>query len=283
MASPRIFAKLVNVTKQAIRDRCTDAVFERGQDYCEEGRIQRINRFGDIITAAVQGSTLYELTIEVGPSTINPRCSCPYDGPGDCKHIVAVLLDIVDAPPSDERDRVQAVLDDVADEDLRAFVIDTFAIRPELRDQFLARFDDTDMASKSVEEYRAEIEGLFNQHTEEYPVVVDAIDFSRFFDIAEQYQERDHYRSAATVYRALFEAIDDNIHLVDAAYDHYAQVLRSAIDGYVDCVHVAELDADAFESYARVLDERASTGADIHREQFMDALEELEEFEEFGE
>lgn len=280
---PRTFATIVNLTEQAIRDRCADAVFERGQNYREEGRIQRIERFDDIITAAVQGSTLYDLTIEVGTSMINPRCSCPYDGPGDCKHTVAVLLDIMNDPPSDERDRVQAVLDDVADEELRAFVTDLLATRPELRDQFLARFDETDTASKSVEEYRAEIEGLFDQHIDEYPVVIDAIDFSRFFDIAEQYQERDHYQAAATVYRALFESIDDKIHLVDAAYDHYAQALQSAIDGYVDCVRAAELDPDAFESYAGVLDERASTGADIHHEQFMDALEELEEFEEFGE
>lgn len=264
----------MNVNQQTIRDRCTDAVFERGQNYRAEGRIRRIERFGDTITAAVQGSTLYDVTIELGASAIHPRCSCPYDGAGDCKHVVAVLLEVADDPPNDESDRVEAVLDDVSNDDLRAFVTDVLARKPDLRDRFLARFDDT--TGKSADEYRTEIEHLFDQHTEDYPVIVDAIDFSRFFDIAKQYRDRERYLAAATVYRALFEAIDDNIHLVDAAYDHYAQALRSALDGYVDCVQAADLDADDYESYAGFLDERASRGADIHRDQFMNALDELE-------
>lgn len=264
----------MKVTEQAIRDRCTDAVLERGQNYRQEGRIQRIERFDDHITASVQGSTLYDVTIEVDASSIDPRCTCPYDGAGDCKHVVAVLLDVADDPPQNDSDRIEAVLDDVPNNDLRAFVTDALARNPDLRDRFLARFDNT--TPKSVDEYRAEIESLFDEHTDDYPVVVEAIDFSRFFDIAEQYRERDRYLAAATVYRALIETIDDNIHLVDAAYDHYAQSFQSALDGYVDCVLAADLDDKEFESYAGFIHKRASAGADIHREQFMTALDEIE-------
>ena len=54
--------------------------------------------------------------------------------------------------------------------------------------------------------------------------------------ITEQYRERDCYRAAATVYRALFEGIDDNYNRIDAAYHHYVKALQSALDGYVDYV-----------------------------------------------
>jgi len=38
----------VNVDEATIRERCTDAVFERGVNYREEGHIQRLDRFDDL-------------------------------------------------------------------------------------------------------------------------------------------------------------------------------------------------------------------------------------------
>ena len=267
----------MNITEETIRDRCTNAVFERGLNYRDEGRIQRIGRFDEVVTAAVRGSRLYDVTVDLGGAIVDPQCTCPYEGAGDCKHVVAALLEVAADPPPDESERVEMVLADVSDDDLRAFVVDVLAHNPELRDRFLARFSDT--TSKSVEEYRVEVDRLFGHQTEDYPVVMEAIDFSRFFDIAEQYRERDHYLAAATAYRSLFEGIDDNIHLVDAAYDHYAKTFQSALDGYVDCILAADLNPEEFELYTGVIDERASTelGSAIHREQFMNGLEDLED------
>lgn len=267
----------MSINEGTIRDRCTDAVFERGRKYRGEGRIQRIEQFDKVVTAVISGSRLYDVTVDLGGSDVDPQCTCPYEGAGDCKHVVAVLLEVTADPPPDESERVETVLEDVSNDDLRAFVLDTLTHAPELRDQFLARFGDT--TSKSVDEYRAEVNHLFDKHTEEYPVVVEAIDFSRFFDVAEQYRERDRYSAAATVYRGLFEGIDANIDIVDAAYDHYAKTFQSALDGYVDCVLATDPSPEKFELYAGVIDERASTevGSDIHREQFTKALDELED------
>jgi uncharacterized Zn finger protein len=265
----------MNLDEDTIRDRCTEAVFDRGQNYRQEGRIKRRNRVGNVVTAVVRGTRAYDVTIAGLESTLDPRCTCPYDGPGDCKHVVAILLTLVDDPPADEAERLDTLLDDISTDDLRAFVLDTVTRRPALRDQFFARFGGP--TGKSVNEYRTEVDDLFDEHTEDYPVVVGAIDFSRFFDLAEQYRENGHYQMAATVYRALFEGIDDNIELVDGASDHYARNFQDALDGYVECVTAAELSSEAIESSLAVLDERASSGADVHRERFADALSRLEE------
>ena len=257
-----------------IRETCTDAVFERGRNYRDEGRIQRIERFGDVVTAAVRGSSLYDVTVELGENTVDARCTCPYQGTGECKHVVAVLLDVVANPPQDESEHVERVIEDVSSGDLRAFVRDTLAENPDLREQFLARFGDD---HKSVEAYRERIEELFDQHTEDYPVVTEAIDFSHFFESAEQYRERERYRAAVTVYRALFEGIDDNHGRIDAAYDHYAKALRSALDGYVDCVLAADPSDGEFEQYAGALEAQAMSEPRINEEQFRRALNALEE------
>ena len=150
---------------------------------------------------------------------------------------------------------------------------DALAENPDLREQFLARFGD---GGKSVEKYRDEIEGLFDRHTGNYPVVTDAIDVSHFFELAEQYRERERYQAATTVYRAPFEGIDDNHARIDAAYDHYAKALRSALDGYVDCVLAANPSDAEFERYAGTLEAQAMSESPVNDEQFRRALDSLE-------
>jgi len=46
------------------------------------------------------------VTVELGGRGIDAQCTCPYDGPGDCKHVVAVLLDVAAGPPDDESERI---------------------------------------------------------------------------------------------------------------------------------------------------------------------------------
>ena len=264
----------MTIDETTIRNLCTDAVFDRGQRYRNEGRIQRLERFDDIVTAVVQGSSRYDVTVERGEKAIDARCTCPYDGAGECKHVVAVLLDVTADPPRDESERLGSILEDVSADDLGAFVRDVLVDHPELRDQFLARFGAT---GKPAEAYRTEIEHLFDRHTQDYPVVTDAIDFSHFFELAERYHGRGRYLDAAAVYRALFEEIDDNGTRIDAAYDHYAKTLQSALDGYVECVLAADPDQDEFEKYVGVLADQAASEHPANTEQFYRAIDDLEE------
>jgi len=91
-----------------------------------------------------------------------------------------------------------------------------------LHEWFLARFGDD---HKSVEEYREEIAQLFKQHAD--PTVFDAIDFSRFFEIAERYRDHDRYLAAATVYRAVFEEINEKYNWIN-----YARTIQRALDDF---------------------------------------------------
>lgn len=76
---------MTTVSRDAARELCTDAVYERGRNYLEDGRIQRLTRFDETITAVVSGSREYDLTLDLSSAEFDPRCSCPYDGPGICK------------------------------------------------------------------------------------------------------------------------------------------------------------------------------------------------------
>ena len=262
----------INIDKQTPQTRSTDAVFKRGKNYRDEGRVQHLDRFDDLVTASVAGSKLYDVTVDFGGNSIDTQCTCPYDGGGDCKHIVAVLLEIVDGPPQDESKHIETVLEDVSTDGLREFVGDVLATHPELREWFLARFGDD---HQSVETYREEIAQLFKQYAD--PGVYEAIDFSRFFEIAEQYRDRDRYLAAATVYRAVFEEVDEKSTWIDGAYDHYAKTIQTALDGYADCVLATDPTPEEFETYAGVLEARTSTEPPINNEQFRRALGNLED------
>lgn len=263
----------MDIDIETIQDRCTDALFERGQTYRKENRIRRISRFDTVLTAEVQGSNFYNVTVECAERDLDVHCTCPYDGLGDCKHIVAVLLQTVSDSPPDKSNRVDDILDNRSKDELRSFLQEVLSRNPKLCDQFLARFGEK--TCKSASEYREKVDKLFETHSLADGLVFEAIDFSHLFDLAEQYQNRGQYRAAAAIHRGVFEGIDDNIQLVDAAYDHYARSFQVALDGYVESVQQADLDPEEFESFSSVLETRTSTGTDFHREQFGRALEKL--------
>jgi len=269
----RRYATIMTVTEDTIRDLCTDAVYERGENYLADGRIQQLSRFDDTITAVVRGSRDYDLTLDLSAEEFDPQCSCPYDGPGVCKHIVAVLLRLADGLPDDESEQIDTVLERAGADELRVFLTEALRTDPSLRDRFLARFGES--TTRSVDELRAEVDRLFEETNPDYGVVFEPIDFSELFDLAGEYRAQEEYRSAATVYRAIVEGLDDNMNLVDGAYDHFAQAFQRALDGYVDCVANADFDAQETSNCVQLLDERAASGTDYLRDQFVKAADEL--------
>lgn len=260
--------------RETIRECCTEAVFERGQTYREEGRIRQLDRFGDTVTARVQGTELYETRVHLDSDEFDPHCTCPYTGPGECKHVVAVLLAVADDVPDDESGRIDDLLADVSTEGIRTFVREELTRNPEMRERFLAEFGDE--PTVTPEEYRQEVDRLFDQHTKEYPVVTGAIDFSQLTDLAERYRENGNYEQTAAVYRGLSEGIAENMNLVDGAYDHYSQTFQSALDGYVECLATADLDDATVEEHAEYLETRVGEAVDYLARRYEKALDDLE-------
>jgi len=265
----------MDVPGDAVRDICTDAVFERADRYRSEGCIREIHRVDTTVTAVVSGSRQYDVRVDLATDGFAPWCDCPYDGPGTCKHVVAVLLRCVDDPPPDDGDRLDAALDGADADELRAFLRDELSADADLRNRFLARVGEP--TRQSVDELRAAIDRRFEETNPAYYVVFEPIDFTQWFDLASEYREQGQYASAATIYRALVESLDDNMERVDGAYDHFSRAFSRALDGYVDCVETAERDAAAVTDAIAFLDERATSGTPLLAEHFEQAAVKLRE------
>ena len=263
----------MDVTEEAVRNICTKAVFKRGENYLDEGRIGEIYRVETTVTAVVSGSRQYDVRIDLTADEFDPWCDCPYDGAGTCKHVVAVLLRCVDNRPPDEGDRLETVLEAADTDDLRAFLRETLATNAVLRERFFARFDEA--STRSIDERRTAIDRQFEETNSDYFVVFEPIDFSEWFDLAAEYREQERYAPAAAVYQALVESFDDNMERVDGAYDHFSQSFMQALDGYVDCVAATDREADAAADAVAFLDERASSGTPFLAEHFERAAADL--------
>ncbi|WP_227015652.1 hypothetical protein [Haloarcula sp. JP-L23] len=176
-------------------------------------------------------------------------------------------------PPKDEGEQVERLLQDADPDALRSFLLGELVRNHDLRNRFRARFDDE---GRSVEEYRDDIDQLFDEYTVEYPVVTEAIDFSHFFEQAEQYRTRDRYSEAATIYRAVAEGVETNEDRIDAAYDYYARTFQTALDGYVKCVQAADLDDGERQDAIAALSERAGEAIGPYAERYQDAVDTLD-------
>ena len=265
----------MDVTEDAVQDICTDAVFERGETYLAENRIREIHRVDATVTAVVSGSHQYNIRVDLAADRFDPWCECPYDGPGACKHVVAVLLRCVDEVPTDEGDRLDAALDAADADDLRAFLRETLATDAALREQLFARFGES--STRSVDELRAAIDRQFEETNPEYYVVFEPSDFSEWFNLATEYREQGRDAPAAAVYRALVEALDDNMERVDGAYDHFSQAFTRALDGYVDCATTVDRETDGATDAVAFLEERVESGTPFLPDQFERAATELRE------
>jgi len=264
----------MDVTEDAIRDFCTDAVFKRGESYLAEERIGGIHRVGTTITAVVSGSRQYDVRVDLAADGFDPWCNCPYDGPGACKHVVAVFLRCVDDIPPNEGDRLDAALAAADPDALREFLRDTLATDAALRERFFARF--VESSSRSVDELRAAIDRRFEETNPEYYVVFEPIDFSEWFDLATEYRKQGRNASAATAYRALVESLDDNMERVDGAYDHFSQAFTRALDGYVECAATADREGDGATEPLAFVKERVEWGTPYLADQFERAATELQ-------
>ncbi|MEF8821835.1 MAG: SWIM zinc finger family protein [Halovenus sp.] len=262
-----------------IRDLCTSEVFDRAVTYRDEDRIQRIDRFDQTVTAAVQGSQPdpYEVEIEFGddraePTEIDATCTCPYDWGGYCKHIIAVLLELTegDIDLVDEREAIERVLSEAHPEELRDFLLDECERNTDLRRRLLTQFEEQD--TQSLYDYKKEMSQQYRaSHTYRY----DGPSFDEFHDLAETHREQGNPLEAATIYRAMTEVRIENMDMVQ---DYYGEDFEAELDAFVECVHKADLDHENKREYIDYLFERWTSddpAVGTFSGQYVDALWEL--------
>ena len=158
---------LPNLTPEHIRQRCTPQSFTRGTEYFHDGAIGNPVRHDWTLSATCHGTYPYRVSVELMPTGIAAtRCSCPYDGDGDCKHIVALLLTYIHTPERiDAIDSLIATLAEKPKARLLNVISEVLKRKPNLTPivrLYADKFDDTeDTALTLLEVYRERIDCIF--------------------------------------------------------------------------------------------------------------------------
>ncbi len=124
------------LNEAAIRALASDASFARGRAYRDDGAVASLVRRGDTVTAEVAGSGIepYRVTVRIaGGAVAEARCTCAYEWGGACKHIVATLLSVIEAPAAiAERPTLDDLLRRLDREALAALLLKRAAFDPDL-------------------------------------------------------------------------------------------------------------------------------------------------------
>ena len=159
-------------------------------------------------------------------------------------------------------------LEEIPPNVLRAFIARELAADPELKQRFHSFLDTSDL---DVYELRDEIESKYGYRT--------APNFTRYEERAESYIKDGRYRDAATIYRAMFEAMRGHLHEFDphqGGFEH-DETFQDAIASYATCIRDANLPHQDKRTYIEYcfdqwLNEHADGGFPQH---FREALWEI--------
>lgn len=86
----------VSISHELLKKLSGAAAFARGMDYFKNGHVVELNHGAKRVTATVQGSDLYRVTLKFSGRGLEGGCDCPAsEGVDFCKHCVAVGLQLM--------------------------------------------------------------------------------------------------------------------------------------------------------------------------------------------
>jgi len=199
------------LSTEDIKKLCTESSFERGIEYFRMGNVTDLEQFGNRITATVEGTNDYKVTIYTDKNTITATCTCPYDWGGYCKHIVATLIALSENYPKIEGNKdkkekkVKKILNNLSLSELKDFLMAEFEKNPPLIDHFTIYFLGKGSKERSLYDYKKEINLSYYEVSDRHGFIEygTEVDFSYIRDLADRYIKVGNPLEAATIYQAL--------------------------------------------------------------------------------
>lgn len=145
-------------------------ILARGEGYAAGGNVGDLRVGEDRITAAVYGSSVYRVSIELENGwPTEMRCTCPYaDGGSYCKHMAAVLckassMKLPDKSEAGTETDISDLLENADRDELIAFLKELLMNDPSIANSFRARFCER-LSEGDMWELKREADEIFRSH-----------------------------------------------------------------------------------------------------------------------
>ncbi|MCQ3932392.1 MAG: hypothetical protein DPW16_18240 [Chloroflexi bacterium] len=242
------------ITLAQIRARANSQSFTRGEQYFRQNAISNTVKHGNIIEADCTGSRSrpYHIQATIDETGIlSTSCTCQYSYEGDCKHIVALLLNYLKRPEDfEEHPPIEGTLQKRTKEELIKLIQTMVRHYPDLQALVDRPIPSTDshLAPVNTTRFRKELRRTFESFGDYFddhaatPIdVVDSITKS-----AEDFVDMGDWRSASAIYQAILDEFLDGNHeyLLDDEGE-LIESLNTAVEKLAACLGQSEiLDSD---------------------------------------
>ncbi|MBN1313368.1 MAG: SWIM zinc finger family protein [Anaerolineae bacterium] len=245
----------LNLTEKQIRDRADSNSFAKGQSYYKGGAISDMVLRGDRLEGLCEGSqpSPYRVLIKFDEDGIaDASCTCPYDWGGDCKHIVALLLNYLNEPEKfEERASPDDTLKERSKEELIALIREMIERQPDLEALIHRPMPGHRPRATPVdtESYRKELSYALDGY-DEWDASPSFQAVSSVAHTAEEFGKHGDWPSARAIYSTILE---EGLDADDYLYDGYSGLdvaLGEAIDGLIECLKQSAITDDNNERQA---------------------------------
>ncbi len=230
--------KIKFLAPSQIKEISTEASFERGEEYYMEDRVMspRISR--SAVTATVTGTHQYAVNVSLRPGKRSYSCTCPYDYEGVCKHIVAVLLYVMDNGNEMLKDDalfstgIRSILSSISSKQIRDFVLSEVDRDEHVRKQFLVRFGG--MQGMLLRDYGREIQAAYANAQNGDDYWGEPVDLDEFFADASACSNAGDHSAATRIYYEIAKNAARNMYDTDYPEDS-REYIEKAICGIASC------------------------------------------------
>jgi hypothetical protein len=225
----------------------SDSILSRGYKYFTQNRVENLEEVEpDTWIAEVQGTDIYNVTIELDGNEISDwQCDCPFEGE-ICKHVTAVLYELTDdnkgkgektkqkkAPK--KGNEIEIIFSKVSTEDLRNFLTNQFAYHSGLKNSFVAYF--AEYLEENVEnKYRLIVQSFYKAAKGRYGFVdYDSAlrlsgSLSQLLDKAYDLLENRKLPECITICKVLLEEVPIFLQSTDDSSGSVSGILDSVFD-----------------------------------------------------
>ncbi|KXA99590.1 hypothetical protein AKJ47_02020 [candidate division MSBL1 archaeon SCGC-AAA261G05] len=235
---------MTKLSKDEIRDRTEENRFEKGLKYHREDRVQNRVRRGLDLEADVEGSRLRPYRVSVSLSgdgeVLATHCSCPDDYFGDCKHIVAVLLDWLKDPNLfREVQETKPSLEDMSREELVTLIHEMLDREPHLEHLLktpLPGFSDKSAELVDPYPFQQDVKQIFDSYQGWGDELDVAISLGSIVGRGESHLENREFGAAEAIFRSV---VEETLEFYGYTHDEgeILQEVERAIDGLIQCLN----------------------------------------------
>lgn len=175
----------------------------RGEEYFYDGKVRKLKKEGEEYSARVYGSRMYDVSIKVDDenNVVGMHCNCPYAREAHCKHMAAVIYEILNNYEEKEINKeidYSNIIDSIPKEKIKDFFINNILVNETLANKFKKEFYEY-FPKISKEEYLSKIGKEMKYAAENFKCYYNDDYYDDYDDYNGYYEDYDYQPSGNTI------------------------------------------------------------------------------------